>query len=34
VPLLLEVGRESVPGQADDDLLGEAAALIEDATRG
>ena len=32
VPLLLEVGRESVPGRADDDLLGEAAALIHEAT--
>jgi ATP-dependent Lhr-like helicase len=34
VPLLLDIGRESVPGQAVEELLGlEAEALIEEATR-
>ena len=34
VPLMLEIGRESVPGDAMEELLGEAAeALIDEATR-
>lgn len=32
VPILLEIGRERVDGSADDQLLGETALLIEEAT--
>jgi ATP-dependent helicase Lhr and Lhr-like helicase len=34
VPALLEIGREQVYGNADDELLGEAAALIAEASGG
>lgn len=31
VPVMLEIGREQVPGQASESLLAEAAALVEEA---